>query len=84
MKCKECHHLPSCRFDAHGVQCYCECHDVADAGPDLLPIVEEWALTLEGVLQTQRRAPNLTDLVIHNEKRLAHIRAAIAKAKGKS
>lgn len=34
--CRECNHTPSCRFDCHGWQCYCKCHDVADAAPALL------------------------------------------------
>jgi len=34
--CPECHHMPSGRFDAAGMQCYCRCHDVADAAPELL------------------------------------------------
>lgn len=34
--CKECHHRPSCRFDMNGWECHCECHNVADAAPDML------------------------------------------------
>lgn len=34
--CQECHHTGSCRFNAAGVQCYCHCHDIADAAPELL------------------------------------------------
>lgn len=34
--CPECHHRPSGRFDAAGGECYCKCHDVADAAPYLL------------------------------------------------
>lgn len=30
MNCHSCHHRASCRFDAFGRQCYCQCHDVAD------------------------------------------------------
>lgn len=36
MNCSSCHHLPSCRYDTNGFQCYCKCHDVADAAADLL------------------------------------------------
>jgi hypothetical protein len=41
--CKECHHLPSGRFNCAGQQCYCKCHDVADQAPELLS-------TLNGML----------------------------------
>ena len=36
--CSDCHHAPSirCRPDAYGADCHCKCHDVADAGPELL------------------------------------------------
>jgi len=34
MICKECHHQPSGRFDTAGMQCFCQCHDLADAASD--------------------------------------------------
>lgn len=36
MNCPDCHHSPSCRFNAAGQQCYCTCHDIADDAPELL------------------------------------------------
>ena len=34
--CPECHHYPSERFEeCRPERCYCKCHDVADAAPDL-------------------------------------------------
>jgi hypothetical protein len=35
--CGECHHVPSGRWSGdYGAECYCNCHDVADAAPALL------------------------------------------------
>lgn len=36
MICQECHCRPSCRYDCDGRPCFCKCHDVADAAPELL------------------------------------------------
>ena len=47
MICKECHHQPSGR-DTLGVgRCYCKCHDVADAAPELLEACEAWVMFIE-------------------------------------
>ena len=35
MNCSECHHRPTGRFDAYGMQCYCDCHDKADRAAGL-------------------------------------------------
>jgi hypothetical protein len=37
--CGECHHALSGRY-ADGLQCYCRCHDVADAASALLEQLE--------------------------------------------
>jgi hypothetical protein len=36
--CPDCHHPPSRRFDPENycAQCFCACHDAADAAPALL------------------------------------------------
>jgi hypothetical protein len=39
--CPECHHRPSDRndpgdFSGPALECFCKCHDVADAAPELL------------------------------------------------
>ncbi len=39
--CKECHHMPSGRFDADGMQCFCRCHDLADMAPQLFAALKE-------------------------------------------
>jgi hypothetical protein len=40
--CKECHHRPSERIEeGYVARCYCSCHDVADASPDLLAACEQ-------------------------------------------
>lgn len=45
--CKECHHRPSERCsqaeNGYSAECYCQCHDVADASPDLLEVCESIA-----------------------------------------
>ena len=44
MKCKECHHRPSERNADCGTYyaaCHCNCHDAADAAPDLLAACDE-------------------------------------------
>lgn len=69
-ECKSCHHQPSGRFDQNGWQCYCKCHDVADAAPDLLEALEE----LLTVIQSDKFMTVKVDAAY----------AAIAKAKGKS
>lgn len=80
--CQECHHNPSGRFNADGEQCYCTCHNVADAAPELLAALEEslalninWSETAEA-----------DDLDYYSEYRavIKQARAAIAKAKGQS
>lgn len=38
--CQNCHHWPSMRFRENGYECYCKCHDVADAAPALVNILE--------------------------------------------
>lgn len=71
MTCRNCGHTPSCRFDLHGWQCYCKCHDVADAAPDLL---EACHLALgRPMIDDDKAAYDYTMQVIRN---------AIAKAKG--
>jgi hypothetical protein len=41
MICPDCHHSLSCRFDGEGRQCHCECHDLAEAAPELLHMLAE-------------------------------------------
>lgn len=41
--CDDCHHSPSrggiSNDNPHGLWCYCKCHDLADAAPELLELL---------------------------------------------
>ena len=63
--CPECHHRPSMR-DGDPAYCYCACHDVADAAPDLL-----------AALDALCNSPNAKDNQMWDEAR-----AALHKAQG--
>jgi hypothetical protein len=69
IECFSCHHYGSERFDRNGWECYCRCHTVADAAPELLA-------ALEGLIA------NVGDARLHAETDAAI--AAIAKAKGET
>lgn len=53
--CPECHHRPSMR-DGDPAYCHCKCHDVADAAPDLLAVVQVIDDTCGNELYTMARA----------------------------
>ncbi len=39
--CPKCHHFPSGRHSGdYNARCYCRCHDVTDAAPELLAACE--------------------------------------------
>jgi hypothetical protein len=71
--CSDCHHTPSGRFSGtYAAQCYCPCHDVADAGLELLAACEQAIIALAPRDGTDGRV-SMT---------LVHLREVVAKAKG--
>ncbi len=88
MECKECHHSPSGRFDLNSWECYCKCHDIADAAPELLAACEQMiqiedALTGRGPLVHCQGQAMDGYMALANFREVANqCRAVIAKAKG--
>lgn len=77
MTCRDCHHTPSGRIAEYGAACYCKCHDIADAAPDLLA-------ALESLLAVFVEAVQLPDPFLEAAQAEHKARAAITKAKGGS
>ena len=79
--CENCHHRPS-----HGNQCYCICHDKADAAPDLYEALD----ALLSVIRVRNLATPLdkngvvgVDALTYADTVLSVARAALAKADGR-
>jgi len=71
--CNECHHYPSERFEeCNPARCYCKCHDVADASPDLLA-------ACKAAQRVLRDSVTLADIQTLGEQ----LDAAVAKAEAK-
>ncbi len=87
--CPQCHHTPSSRFGDHGQECYCQCHDVADAAPELLAALKEAKETIRTWHDMQVRSwqpaqdDSLWELYDANSPEMKLINAALAKATGK-
>jgi len=72
--CPKCYHRPSGRYAEYGDECQCKCHDVADAGSELLAALRQIA-ELEGDCEQQ-----VFRLTRFQAAQIA--RAAILKAEG--
>jgi len=77
--CKECHHTGSMRVDEDDGDCQCPCHDVADAGPELLAACEQLRAAFMAGCGDALNGLKRDRLV----KAGAAMDAAIAKATGK-
>ncbi len=76
--CMECHHAPSGRYTA-GLQCYCPCHDVADASPKLLKACRIALRRHKKALDIRIR---LTEVTLTEE--IAILEEAIGAAEGRT
>lgn len=75
--CPECHHTPSCRVAEYGAECQCQCHDVADASPDLLAALKDLISS-----RPTKEPPKEFAVAHRNWEKFQRARAAIAKAEG--
>jgi len=82
MICSECHHLPSERFNSGGVQCYCRCHDVADAGPELLAACKTCLARHKQAYELRQKLSGIIGGKLAEE--IALVEAAIDKAEGRT
>lgn len=79
--CPECHHYPSGRTVEGQGHCFCKCHDVADAAPNLLAACkaadEFFEMFAICPIPNAEHAMELTALAKHAKQA---VRAAIAEA----
>lgn len=73
--CPDCHHRPSMRT-GDPAYCYCRCHDIADAAPDLLKACRQMVIEAgrDGSLRDVEGYVGLIE---------AYVLPAIAKADGR-